>query len=49
MPAVAHAGLEDPPLTVLRGKVGVVGEALVELVGFEEGLVKEFHVIELEG
>lgn len=29
VPAVAHAGLEDPPFTVLRGKSGVVGEALV--------------------
>ncbi len=48
VPAVAHAGLEDPPLAVLRGKGSVVGEALVELVGFEEGVVEEFGVVELD-
>jgi len=48
VPAVAHAGLEDPPLTVLRGKGSVVSEALMELVGFEEGIVEEFGVVELD-
>jgi len=48
VPAVAHAGLEDPPLTVLGGEGGVEGEALVELVGFEEGVVEEFGVVELD-
>jgi len=48
VPTIAHAGLEDPPLTVLGGKGGVVGEAFVEFVGFEEGVVEEFGVVELD-
>lgn len=48
VPAIAHAGFEDPPLTIRGGQSGVVGEALVELVGFEESLVEEVGVVELE-
>ena len=48
--AVAHAGFEDPPFFVLRvgGEGGVSREAFVELVGFDEGFVEEFGVVELE-
>jgi len=48
VPAVAHAGLEDPPLAALWGQGGVLDEAFVELVGFEEGVVEEFGVVELD-
>ena len=47
--AVAHAGFENPPFAVDARFGGVTGEAFVELVGFEEGVVEEFCVVEFEG
>ena len=46
--AVAHAGFEDPPFSIRGVFVLVAGEALVELVGFEEGFIEEFGVVEFE-
>lgn len=46
--AVAHAGFEDPPLSLLGVFVFITGEALVEFVGFEKGFVEEFGVVEFD-
>ena len=46
--AIAHAGFENPPFAILGFFVLVSGKGLVELVGFEEGFVEEFGVVEFE-
>ena len=53
LPAIAHAGFQDPPFAcfccvVAVRETSVPGKALVQLVGFDEGLVEEFGVVELE-
>ena len=48
MAAVAHAGFQDPPFTVFRLEVFVLGEAVGELVGFHQRVVKEFGVVDFE-
>lgn len=46
--AVAHAGFQDPPFEWTVGCGGVSGEAVVQLVGLEKGVVEELGVVELE-
>lgn len=48
LPSIAHAWFKDPPFPILRGKDGVAREALMQLVSFEEGVVEELSVVELE-
>lgn len=51
LPAVAHAGFQDPPLFLCFftfHEASVSGEAFVELVGFYERFLEEFCVVEFE-
>lgn len=46
LPAVAHAWFQNPPFLV--DPCRVAGEALVQLVGFEQGFVEELGIVEFE-